>query len=78
MAWQINATQPGVPRAIKIKAHSKLEALKNLGKYLRLFNGKLEVSGGLDMVSQLSAARRRARIAADTVGIGENKGDTAA
>jgi len=78
VAWQINATQPGVLRTVKIKAHSKLEALRKLGKNLRLFNDKLEVSGGLDMASQLSAARRQARIAADTVEIGEKEGDTAA
>ena len=42
-------------RTVKIKAHSKLEALRKLGKNLRLFPDKLEVSGGLDMASQLSA-----------------------
>jgi hypothetical protein len=51
-----------VLRTIKIKAHSKLDALEKLGKNLRLFTDKLEVSGGLDIASQLSAARRRARI----------------
>jgi hypothetical protein len=78
VAWQINATQPGVLRTVKIKAHSKLEALRKLGKNLRLFTDKLEVSGGLDMASQLSTARRRARIAVDTVEIGEKEADTAA
>jgi hypothetical protein len=60
----------GVLRAVKIKAHSKPEALKKLGRNLRIFTDKLEVSGGLGMASQLSPARcqrRRARIAADTV-----------
>jgi hypothetical protein len=53
-------------RTIKIKAHSKLDALEKLGKNLRLFTDKVEVSGGLDIASQLSAARRRARISSDT------------
>jgi hypothetical protein len=50
---------------IKIKAHSKLEALEKLGKNLRLFTEKLEVSGGLDIAAQLSAARRWARFGKD-------------
>jgi hypothetical protein len=50
-----------VLRTIKIKAHSKLDALEKLGKNLRLFTDKLEVSGGPDIASKLSAARRRAR-----------------
>jgi phage terminase small subunit len=49
-------------RTIKIKAHSKLDALEKLGKNLRLFTDKVEVSGGLDIASQLTAARRRARL----------------
>jgi hypothetical protein len=67
-----------VLRTVKIKAHSKLEALRKLSKNLCLSPDKLEVSGGLDMASQLSATRRRARIAADTVEIGEEERDTAA
>jgi hypothetical protein len=51
-----------VLRTIKIKTHSKLDALEKLGKNLRLFTDKVEVSGGLDIGAQLSAARRRARI----------------
>jgi phage terminase small subunit len=51
-----------IARTIKVKAHSKLEALEKLGKNLRLFAEKLEVSGGLDIASQLTAARRRARM----------------
>ena len=51
-----------VQRTIKIRAHSKLDALEKLGKNLRLFTDKLEVSGGLDIGAQLSAARKRARI----------------
>jgi hypothetical protein len=50
-----------VQRTIKIKAHSKLDALGKLGKNLRLFTDKLEMSGGLDIAFQLTAARRRAR-----------------
>jgi hypothetical protein len=49
-------------RTIKIKTHSKLDALEKLGKNLRLFTDKMEVSGGLDIATQLSAARRRARL----------------
>jgi phage terminase small subunit len=49
-------------RTIKIKAHSKLDALEKLGKNLKLFSDRLEVSGGLDVAATLSAARRRARI----------------
>jgi phage terminase small subunit len=67
-----------VLRSIKIKAHSKLDALEKLGKNLRLFTDKLEVSGGLDIASQLSTARRRARAAAGTVGADENEEDAAA
>lgn len=51
-----------VLRTVKIKTHSKLDALDKLGKNLRLFTDKLEVSGGLDIASQLTAARRRARM----------------
>jgi phage terminase small subunit len=54
-----------VLRTIKIKAHSKLDALEKLGKNLRLFTDKLEVSGGLDIAMELSAARRRARLGKD-------------
>jgi phage terminase small subunit len=57
-----------VARTIKIKAHSKLDALEKLGKNLKLFTEKLEVSGGLDIGSQLSAARRRARMSMGSVG----------
>jgi phage terminase small subunit len=49
-------------RTIKIKAHSKLDALEKLGKNLKLFTDKMEMSGGLDIASNLSAARRRARL----------------
>jgi hypothetical protein len=38
-------------RTIKIKAHSKLDALDKLGRDLKLFTVKVEVSGGLDRVS---------------------------
>ncbi len=55
----------GQVSTIKIKAHSKLDALEKLGKNLRLFTDKVEVSGGLDIASQLSAARRRARLKDD-------------
>jgi phage terminase small subunit len=54
-----------IARTIKIKAHSKLDALEKLGKHLKLFTDKIEVSGGLDIGSQLSAARRRARLGKD-------------
>jgi hypothetical protein len=54
-----------ISRTIKIKAHSKLDALEKLGKNLKLFSDKLEVSGGLDIGSQLTAARRRARLGKD-------------
>jgi hypothetical protein len=57
-----------VLRTIKIKAHSKLDALEKLGKNLKLFTEKLEVSGGLDIGAQLSAAWRRARMVAGEVG----------
>jgi phage terminase small subunit len=52
-------------RTIKIKALSKLDALEKLGKNLRLFTDRVEVSGGLDIALQLTAARRRARMAKD-------------
>jgi phage terminase small subunit len=56
-----------IARTIKIKAHSKLDALEKLGKNLKLFTDKLEMRGGLDIGAQLSAARRRARMAADEI-----------
>jgi hypothetical protein len=43
-----------IARTIKIKAHSKLEALEKLGKNLKLYTEKVEVSGGLDIASQLT------------------------
>jgi phage terminase small subunit len=49
-------------RTIKVKALSKLDALEKLGKNLKLFTEKVEMSGGLDIASNLSAARRRARL----------------
>jgi phage terminase small subunit len=49
-------------RTIKIKAHSKLDALEKLGKHLKLFVDRVEMSGSLDIASNLSAARRRARL----------------
>jgi phage terminase small subunit len=67
-----------VARTIKIKAHSKLDALEKLGKNLRLFADRVEVSGGLDIASQLTAARRRARIHEDAVGTDDDGGDAAA
>src|SRR3712207_2744004 len=57
-----NGAPDEVLRTIKIKAHSKLDALEKLGKNLKLFTGKLEMSGGLGIGAQLSAARRRARM----------------
>jgi hypothetical protein len=36
--------------------------LAKLGKNLRLFTDKLEMSGELDIASHLAAARRRARL----------------
>jgi hypothetical protein len=62
-------------RTIKIKAHSKLEALEKLGKNLRLFTDKLEVSGGLDIGAQLSAARRRARMGAGSIETAKHEED---
>ncbi|MBA1159370.1 terminase small subunit [Microvirga mediterraneensis] len=47
---------------IKIKAHSKLDALEKLGKNLKLFTDKMELNGSLDIGSALQAARRRARL----------------
>ncbi|WP_404289683.1 terminase small subunit [Microvirga sp. RSM25] len=73
-----DGTPDEVLRTIKIKAHSKLDALEKLGKNLKLFTDKLEMSGGLDIGAQLTAARRRARIAADTIRTDENDGDAAA
>jgi hypothetical protein len=67
-----------IARTIKIKAHSKLDALEKLGKNLKLFTDKLEMSGGLDIGAQLSAARRRARMAADEVHEDEDQESTAA
>jgi phage terminase small subunit len=49
-------------RTIKIRALNKLDALEKLGKNLKLFTEKVEMSGGLDIASQLTAARRRARM----------------
>jgi hypothetical protein len=57
-----NGAPDEVLRTIKSKAHSKLDALEKLGKNLRLFTDKLEMSGGLDIASNLSSARRRARL----------------
>jgi hypothetical protein len=51
-----------IARTIKVKAHSKLEALEKLGKHLKLFTNRVELNGGLDIASNLSAARRRARL----------------
>ncbi len=51
-----------IARTIKVKAHGKLEALEKLGKNLKLFTEKVEMSGGLDIGAHLSAARRRARL----------------
>lgn len=56
-------------RTIKIKAHSKLDALEKLGKNLKLFTDKLEMSSELDIGAQLSAVRRRARLVTDEVGL---------
>ncbi|MGF9763929.1 hypothetical protein AAII07_53335 [Microvirga sp. 0TCS3.31] len=67
-----------IARTIKIKAHSKLDALEKLGNNLKLFTDKLEVSGGLDIASQLSPARRRARMDAGAAGADENEEDAAA
>jgi hypothetical protein len=44
------------------KARSKLGALKKLGKNLRLYVDKPEMSSGLHIASHPSAARRRARL----------------
>jgi phage terminase small subunit len=51
-----------IARTIKVKAHSKLDALEKIGKNLKLFTDKMEMSGGLDIASSLTAARRRARM----------------
>jgi phage terminase small subunit len=67
-----------VVRTIKIKAHSKLDALEKLGKNLRLFTDKLEMSGGLDIGAQLSAARRRVRGCRDSVNENESMDNSAA
>ena len=67
-----------VARTIKVKSHSKLDALEKLGKNLRLFTDKLEVSGGLDIASHLSAARRRARMETGSIETAENEEDAAA
>lgn len=48
-----------IARTIKIKAHSKLDALEKLGKNLRLFTDKVEVNGSIDIAARLQAARRR-------------------
>jgi phage terminase small subunit len=66
-----------VVRTIKVRAYSKLDALEKLGKNLRLFTDKIEVSGGLDIASRLSAARRRARIGR-TAAASEDDEDAAA
>jgi hypothetical protein len=62
-------------RTIKVRTHSKLDALEKLGKNLKLFTDKLEMSGGLDIATQLSAARRRARRAADQAKANGNDGE---
>jgi hypothetical protein len=61
-----NGAPDEVLRTIKIKAHSKLDALEKLRKNLHLFTEKVEVSGGLDIALQLTAARRRARLDSGT------------
>jgi hypothetical protein len=58
-------------RTIKVKAHSKLDALEKLGKNLRLFADRVEVSGGLDIATQLATARRRARLDKDGMESGD-------
>jgi hypothetical protein len=62
-----------IARTIKVKAHSKLDALDKLGRNLRLFTDKLEVSGGLDIASQLTAARRRAKLNKDRLDVDEDE-----
>jgi hypothetical protein len=62
-----------IARTIKVKAHSKLDALDKLGRNLRLFTNKLEVSGGLDIASQLTAARRRAKLNKDRSDVDEDE-----
>jgi phage terminase small subunit len=64
-----------VARTIKVKAHSKLDALEKLGKNLKLFTDKLEMSGGLDIASRLTAARRRAKLSQDDANEHESTGD---
>lgn len=51
-----------IKTTIKIKAHSKLDALEKLGKNLKLFTDKIEHSGSIDIGDRLQAARRRARM----------------
>lgn len=51
-----------VVRTLKIKAHSKLDALEKLGRNLKLFTDKIEMSGSVDIADSLQAARKRARI----------------
>jgi phage terminase small subunit len=42
-------------RTIKIKAHSKLDALEKLGKHLKLFVDRVEMSGSLDIASNTNS-----------------------
>jgi hypothetical protein len=78
LGWRCDDGEPDVTvRTIKIKAHSKLDALEKLGQNLRLFTDKLEVSGGLDIASQLTAARRRARMTPDKAGADEREDNSA-
>jgi hypothetical protein len=62
---------------IMSSAGSKLGALEKFGKNLRLFTDKLKVSGEPDIASQLSAARRRARMGR-TAAASEDDEDAAA
>lgn len=50
---------------VKVTAHSKLAALELLGKYAKMFTDRVEVTGAVDPVEALRAARKRANLELD-------------
>lgn len=53
--------EPIEQREVKIKLAGKTEALGLLGKHLKLFTDKVEVSGSIDIAARVQAARDQAR-----------------
>jgi len=45
----------------RVKFHSKLDALEKLGKYFKIFNEKIEVTGTISLEDRIMRGRDRAR-----------------